>query len=523
MESLVNLVAQSHFFWEDMMSKLKKPTRLKKPGRARPEGGDAGAKTARHHAAPAYDLDAAIAACEAMTPAEVRAALKELNIDPQPTIDAVNAMVRTKLAEWEARGFLHEEETIEPAAFGAVTGGLRGVSGEASSDIHLTAPGRGFFSSRADDASFPAWHDTHVLAEALRHAKTAAAQVAVIRDGFEHLDFAAGALSVHHGADLDAAWPLAECLEELGTAVAHIPALWETYAAGCGEVSARASAAHQCMISHSIKELLDRGPATLELAGMTAREILRHEASEEVRVLLVRLANRDTNFRKRLGQEVDHLIPTGLRHLLVDIESARHEAIEIFPKLRARKAESSYFETPEVKALFARADVDPLSSFLAMYALGDVYVCAGMLIAQDPVERQRAEYHIFSERMLSRLRDDSASHFLTVETFEPFRDRYPLYAASLMAELTESVSARARQALFVCLVEGYEESFRGKIQPIVPRFHLEFMGAPKFVPGFPHSLDHYCERVCSSAIAHDLRPQMEWANQRLAQWEVALT
>lgn len=439
-------------------------------------------------------LNADIERYETISVEDARQELIAAGLDPQKTIDTVMGRVNAKLTEWRKRGVLHQEGTLtSPVGAG------------------------GSFLDAGSETLWSAWRATHGIAERIREAETLSARRAVIRDGFEHLDVAADALRTWCAVDHDAVWPVAESLEEAAIEVAQEPALWDEFGSAYADVMLCLPSGHQCMFVHGVKELLHRGEAARHLAAVICRAILRSGPADEARLLITTLAHHHGVVWKAVEGELTQPLPSDLHHLAVDIEAARREALEIFPTLRAANVEATYFETSPVVALFEHLDGPPPGAFLAMYALGDVYVCAGTLVTQDPAERQKAERSVFAERMLGRLRDDSASHFVTVETFEPFRDRYPVFAASLMARMTASATARARQALFVCLVEGYEDSFAGIRQRAVPHFELSG-DAPRFVAGAPHGLDLYGERVCSGENAHELRPHMEWANRRLSRW-----
>lgn len=451
------------------------------------------------HYASDPDLAREIAHYEQMPPEEVQRQLHRLGIDPKPTIEAVTRLVRKKLEEWHSRGLLHPQETLVADT----------AASSARHHERVIATG---------ETAATAWDETHALASRLRRAETPGEQRMVILEAFEHHGVAVDALRTSCAVDLDAAWPVTESLEEAAIEVAENPAIWDVYASAYASLAARSAPTFQCMLVHAVKELLDRGPAAQRLAARICSEMIVSELSADARILLIRLANRHIIVKTHIA---DALEPIGadVRHLYAGIEDLRHRALESFPRLRAEKQELHYFESAPVMQLVESLHAGPLSTFLSMYALGDVYLCAAMLVAQDPVERQKAEHSLFAEKMLERLRDDSLSHFLTVETFEPIRDRYPAFSAALMARLAPSVSASAQQALFVCLVEGYEQTFHGTRQKFVPRFDLR--SAPKFVPGSPHELDLFGARICGSEIGQDLRRPMKWMNDRLGLWQLA--
>jgi hypothetical protein len=451
-----------------------------------------------------YTSDPEIERYERMSPEEVQRQLERLGIDPQPTIDAVTKLVREKLEEWEKWGLLHPEETpltISPA------------SGARSFRIIVET------NSAAPPHPPQTWHQTHAIALQLGQAPTLGEKRAVIAEGFEHLGVAADALRTRCAVDLDAAWPLTECAEEAAIEAAANPGTWDAYARGYASLVERSSPALQCMLVHGVKQLLERGADAQRLAADVCAAVLETDPSDDARMLVLRLAHRFPAVRVRIADAPEHTIGSELRDRFAAIEETRHEALQTFARLRATRDESQYFESAPVTKLLGLLHGDPLSTFLSMYALGDVYLCAAMFVTQDPKERQKAEHSIFAEKMLDRLRDESASHFLTVETFEPIRERYPSFAAALMARLAPHVSSPAQQALLICLAEGYEQAFGGKRQAIVPRFELD--GAPRFVPAAANELDLFGERFCGAANAGELREPLQWLNDRLSLWLTA--
>jgi hypothetical protein len=451
-----------------------------------------------------YTSDPEIERYERMSHEEVQKQLERLGIDPQPTIDAVTKLVREKIAEWENRGLLHPEKAPLTSVSASGAGGFR-IAIESGSAAPYRSP--------------QTWHQTHAIAVQVRQAATLREKRAVIAEGFEHLGAAADALRTRCAVDLDAAWPLTECAEEAAIEVAADPLMWDAYARGYASLVARSSPALQCMLVHGIKELLERGPESQQLAADVCAAVLEADPSDDARMLVLRLAHRFVPVSGRIAGGAGHTIGSELRDRFAAIEETRHEALETFARLRAANDESHYFESDPVARLLRLLNGDPLSTFLAMYALGDVYLCAAMFVTQDPKERQKAEHSIFAEKMLARLRDESASHFLTVETFEPIRERYPSFAAALMARLAPHVGVPAQQALMICLAEGYEQSFGGKRQAVVPRFELA--PAPRFVPAGGNELDLFGERFCGAGNAGALREPLQWLNDRLSLWLTA--
>jgi hypothetical protein len=478
--------------WEAYMNDVKNNN----PGSSAP-GDDDDSDLALYASDP--DLAREIAHYEHMSPEEVQRQLDRLGIDPKPTIEAVTRLVREKLEEWHSRGLLHPQKPFVTHVF-------------------AESPGHDPMAVVSGETAATAWDETHAIACRLRNAGTLREQRAVILETFEHHGVAADVLRTTRCAvDLDAAWPLTESLEEAAIEVADQTSLWDVFSSAYASLAARSSTQFQCMLVHAVKELLERGAAAQHLAGRICAHMIAGDLSDDARVLLVHLANRFLIVKTHIGDALTP-IPADLRHLYASIEELRYEALESFPKLRAAKEEFRYFESePVVKLLESLHSGHQLSAFLSMYALGDVYLCGATLVAQDPRERQKIEHSLFAEKMLERLRDDSLSHFLTIETFEPIRERYPGFAAALMERLAPSVSASARQALFVCLVEGYEQSFHGARQKFVPYFDLH--PTPSFVPGTPHDLDLFGSRICGSEVAQDLRKPMKWANDRLLLWQ----
>jgi hypothetical protein len=432
---------------------------------------------------------------------EVQVELDRLGIDAQPTIDAVKAIVASVTPRVASRRTLHKTPRVVRPAAARVFAGTRRRSIEARVQEvpHETAPWRGFFCREAEILSY----------------NTSAATV--VHEAFEHLGAVAGDLRIHCAADLDAVWPSAECIVEAGIEVAAHPTMWRPFTKRLAEIHEQSGTASRCMLVHVLHQLFALGPATAEIATASALEFLRTFSSPDARMLLIRLVQRHTPLRDAVRADLG-LVDSKTREKVARIDGAKHEILENFPELRVRRAEGGFFVMQPVAMLIDLLAADVLSSFLAMYALGEAYLCAATLIAQDPKPRQKEQHAVFSEYILQQLRSVQGSLFLTVGSLEPVRDRYPRFAATMMASLIERLAPDARAALFVSIVEGYERSFRGVRQAEVPRFELE--GSPRFEAGAQHGLDVFGSRVCDSPIAEELRPHMKWANERLGRWSV---
>ena len=61
-------------------------------------------------------LEEEVADIERLSPAEIDAELRRLNIDAEPAIRKVKEMVKDKLAEWRRRGVLHAEHEMTHTA-----------------------------------------------------------------------------------------------------------------------------------------------------------------------------------------------------------------------------------------------------------------------------------------------------------------------------------------------------------------------------------------------------------------------
>lgn len=316
--------------------------------------------------------------------------------------------------------------------------------------------GRGVVVSAAGVTPLFAWSSTQLIADALRRAATPDERLAAISHGFEHLGVQAGALRIHCAADPDAVWPLIECVYETAIAVAGMPDLWKPFAAAHAELAQRMSPVHQCMLVHNVHELQDGDAVPRALAEELGAGLAYASLSEQARILLAR-----------------------------------------------RSAPISVVSTEDTIALMTNPVADPLSSFSAMDALG-------------AAAESESSAPCVIETLVDSLRSDSVSHFFIAGALARFRRRDPNQAASKMAHAASSASDRGRYAVFLAAIKGYEQSFRGRRQEVVPQFDLE--GEPKFVPGAPHALDVFGELVCESAAARELHPQMRWANRRLAMW-----
>jgi hypothetical protein len=433
--------------------------------------------------------------------AEIQAELDRLGIDAQPTVDAVKAIVAGITPRVAPRRILHKTpRVVRPAAARALTvARQRSTVAAMVPAAHETAPWRGFFCGASD---FP--------------ARGAGVEI-VAHEALGHLGAVAGELRTRCAADLDAAWPSAECVVEAGIEVAAHPSMWRPFTKRLGEIHGQSGPALQCMLVHALHQLLTLGPGIAAVAAAGAREFLGTASSPEARMLLIRLAQRHAALRGAVDEDLGP-VDAGTREKAALIDAAKHEALENFPGLRARRAEGGFFAMEPVAMLIELLTADTLSSFLAMYALGEVYLCAATLIAQDPAPRQKEQHAVFRERILQQLQSASGSLFLTVGSLEPVRDRYPRFAASMMASLVHRLRPDARAALFVSVVEGYERSFHGLRQANVPRFRLK--GSPQFEAGAPHGLDVFGLSVCDSPIAEELRPHMQWANERLGRWSL---
>jgi hypothetical protein len=139
---------------------------------------------------------------------------------------------------------------------------------------------------------------------------------------------------------------------------------------------------------------------------------------------------------------------------------------------------------------------------------------AGELLLREAAAPEHRAH--LRQRLQAQLSNDEHSHFVTMESLVSLRRHQPSFTAHLLAQLIEPATPSARQALMVCVVEGYEESFRGRRQHVVPHFDLD--PRPKFVPALPHDLDHYGVLICEQAMAETFRPHMAWANARWARW-----
>jgi hypothetical protein len=304
------------------------------------------------------------------------------------------------------------------------------------------------------------WSGTQFIADGLRHAPTPDAGLAVIAEGFKHLGAAADALR-SHCADPDAVWPMAEAIYEATIIAAVRPELWKAFAGAHAQLAMRLSYVHQCVLVHNLQELREGHVASPRFLAMLCDGLSGSKLSREARVLLA--------------------------------PSSGHKRIP-------------WRESPRrgnTIALLRNPVTDPLASFWTMYWLGEA------------AETDPAATHGVAELMHS-LHDDAASHYFTMGVLTRVHKRDPNRAASTMAGAAKSATETARYALFVSTIKGYEHSFAGRRQEVVPQFDLA--GAPRFVPGKPHDLDVFGEMICRSDAARELHPQMEWANRRLAIW-----
>lgn len=468
------------------------------------------------------EIAEAVQRYKTMPAEQVRAELAALNINPQPTIDAVKEIVAAASAKLHDYRRSHHEppQVVMPAA----TRAARVLHANRRRSLQATAPvlqptalWRGFFSS-ADPGIVLPWSATRCVGDRLHRAAghgAAAGSEAVLHEAFEHLGAVVGELRTRCAADLDAAWPLGECLVETGIEVSTRPPLWRLFASGFADLHSASSPAVQGMLVHALYQLFAAGPDTAGVAVLAAVEILHRTPSAETHMLIIRLAQRH-DVLHHAAAELLGPVDAETRDTASAIDAAKHDALENFPKLRVRRAEGGFFDTRPVATLIEQLHAGPLASFLAMYALGEVYLCAATLIAQDPKPRQKEQHAVFADRVRHQLADPTGLCFLTVGSLEFVRDKYPHFAALTTASLLEGLPVRARTALFVCIAEGYERSYRGQEQETVPRYELD--GPVRFVAGDPHALDVFGERVTASPAAEELRPHMEWFNARLRRW-----
>lgn len=375
-----------------------------------------------------------------------------------------------------------------------------------------TAPQRGF--------SFLVWSDTHVLADRLREHASVRHRRIYVDEGFCQIAAAVDVVRDRVHRDLDCFWPVAEAMEEAAAEVAADDDLHIVFAGCLGELSARSPVPVKGLLIHSLSEVFDRGERGRILATRCYDEILRHDRAPEVRLLIYCAAELHLPLGETIRRRLQTPLDGAMQSLHDDVEGAYHDARRNLREMRRATTEERYFELPNVARLFDHQSRGATSSILSMYALGQVFHRAMRLILRYPIERQFAVRHVFARHLLTQFGEDSTAHFLTAEMFESIRDRYPRFAASMMAELVHKAGPRGRQSLFVCLAEGYEACFSGLTQRQVPQF--VFGGdKPRFIaPGYP--LDLFGQLVSNSPVAHELRAPMEWMNHRLAKWKDAI-
>jgi len=442
-----------------------------------------------------------------MTAEEIR----QLKVDPHTT-RSLRALVE-QTAHGRVRGG-HHLHTHKEVVAGAANGlsKMPPATGRPFPTNQQTAQQRGLFISGS-------WSDTHDLANALSRLRRADASHAERREclrwGLDRIASSARAVHADCGVNPDVGWPMIESIEEAAIEVANDPPLWDDFSKGVTRISMASSVALKCALVHGLKEICGRGESGKRLAAKTYNEILRCDTAAEPRLIVRHIANQHEMLRHELAKELDQPIPHDMLDLLIDIDVARREATTLLGRMRIEKNERSYFHLPTVAELFQHQKRGPLSSILSMYALGDVFHCATRFVNQYPEERQYEVRAVFAQHLREQLREDSASHFLTMEMLEPLRDNYSRFTASLMAELIPTLGPRAQQALFVCLVEGYEKKFAGARQAAVPQFVLE--EEPRFI-GAGHRLDYFGELICQWEGSAELLSPMRWANERLRLW-----
>ncbi|HEX8170650.1 MAG TPA: hypothetical protein VF824_08935 [Thermoanaerobaculia bacterium] len=467
----------------------------------------------------------AIQRFKAMPGAKVREELARLGIDPQPTIDAVKVIVANAAAKLEerkaqARRSHHETaEILKPISRFSLANRRRLTRKATTAILKKDALRRDFFSiaSTGGEMGSPAlsWHATHRASQLLRDAFRCGPNVrATFIVASTQLSDVASKLRVCASDDLDALWPFAEAVVETGAEAARDACLWDDFSTWFAGAAASSPPTLQCMFVHALRQLFVLGPDARELATISALETLRRDPSPEARMLLIRFAHHNDQLQSA-GRNLLGIVDTETRRTFSEIDAAKHDALQNFPKLRRQRAERGFFCTSSVATLMAALREDTLSRLLAMDALAEVYLCAATLIAQDPKPRQKEQHAIFAARIAQQLRDEP--RFLTIGSLELVRDRYPRFAALLLASLVDGALDEVRAAIFVCVAVGYERSFAGETQARTPTFQLD-ADAPSFRAATPHALDVFGHRVCESACAEELRQNMRWLNQRLERW-----
>lgn len=385
-----------------------------------------------------------------------------------------------------------------------------------------------FSGSGVDPSDAHAWAGTHIPARILREARLAGIadeHRAYILDGvFDALAETTCDYLTAPNAHVDTIWPLLESLEELGGEVSREPILASLFVARYVELATGHSATLTASLTWGVNELFERGPASQHLAGEVAAELVRLDRTDRSRSILHLIGRLRPRDQKRLPlhemHDLDRAGKDFLRTLLEHVERSRR----LFSASLRDDANRIDF-TNALPSAFARL----LYLARSTSAFTTVATTAAIKLAlrgtYTPVARTAPRPRSAAVGHLCALVMDRVAGvhdgvvFPACEALEGMRDRFKAECASVMAALLPDARPLMRQALFVFMSEGYEESFRGRRQREVPKF-VTAGGRIRFLPyGHRSEFSGFGRRAARLATIYpELRQNLEWMNERLEGW-----
>jgi hypothetical protein len=323
---------------------------------------------------------------------------------------------------------------------------------------------------------------------------------------------------------LDDLWPLLEALEELAGPASSSPALGREYARAYAALAASSEATSlRAALCWGINELLERGEGSQETGRLAALGMLGIRDDESIPAILAMLGElRPETFRSlRLSEHPRLRSAQGSRSLRAFRANVDRVSKELSAVLGDPRATISAVVTPGVRELLEDVrQANPVSGVLGLGALKATLTRALRTIAPTPKARRSEIVRAICDSIFEPIsgRPDWSA-FLHVEAAEAIRDSFPGDCAHAMGALIGAADDRVQQGFVVCIAEGYEEHFRGRLQSNVPRFRrvhgtLRLEHAPQHPNFGPFA------QAIATLDAKDRRVGVlaAWFNRRMENW-----